>query len=114
MIYICDRVPLEAKKNLWVVKVEDEHFFLATHEQGISLLSRLKLPPEEEKEFSTSPTKSNFLQKLFLRAEKQQVVDEEKQQTIITSPEKESLAPLSSQIPTQFEVVSDGQDTPSK
>lgn len=111
MIYIYDRLPLEAKKSLWVVEVNGKHLLVASHEQGVSLLTELDPPKEEQEEekLPATPVQSSFLQKLFLRPGAK---FNEKKQELAKESERASEAKESSPIPTQFEVVSDGQDSP--
>lgn len=97
LLRVCDRLSLEPKKGLWVVEAAGEYLLIATHEQGVTLLERLDAKTIREKQAeSIEPT--GFWERL---------------RPTPSMNEAHSSQPKSEQIPTQFEVVSDGKSTDS-
>ena len=74
LITIIDRLPLDARRSVCVVKVGDEHFLVGVTDQAMTMLSKLDLTElgalEEAKEAAGLPGLSRFTAMLKNHSEK--------------------------------------------
>lgn len=110
LLSVKDRLSLEPKKGLWLIEAAGKTMLIATHEQGITLLQTLDENVVQEQLQQQETTKPAPFWK---RIKQEPQTPQEPQETTTTDDTNESPAPQSA-IPTQFEVISDGQSTPPK
>lgn len=109
LLKVRDRLGLEAKKSLWVVEVAGQYLLLATHEQGVTLIERIDA--EQAQKYLKQPDRqpSGFWDRLKRGS------GTKAQQAAVRQKAQESVAedaPTPDEIPTNFEVVSDGKTPP--
>jgi flagellar biogenesis protein FliO len=94
LLHIHARLPIEPKKQIWIIEAANEFVLLASHEQGVTFLT--KLDPDAVRALQSQPSapSGNFWQLL-----------RRKPAPAAPAQDTASAAP----IPTQFEVVSDGR-----
>lgn len=112
MLRICDRLSLEPKKGLWVVEVTGQYLLLATHEQGVTLIERLDAQTAQTYLEQSTQTKGGFWERLR-RGAPSNAPDSSPSKESEETVKEESSTSTNHSVPTDFEVVSDGQKSPS-
>ncbi len=105
MLRVCDRLALEPKKGLWVVEVTGQYLLLATHEQGVTLIERLDAQTAQTYMEQSAQSKGGFWERLRRGGPSD---DSPPGKT-----HEENDTANNRSVPTDFEVVSDGQKSPS-
>jgi flagellar protein FliO/FliZ len=107
ILHIRDRLSLEPKKSIWIIEIDGHYYLIATHEQGITLLERLDAQSITRQIEQNQQNTPSFWQRLITRRNYQL----SNTKTASASESRPSTDQSPHPIPTQFEVLSDGQDS---